>query len=52
MSFHHPYVRPIKRGKAGKSVEFGGKGALVHVDGFLFLDYFENEAFAEETLTM
>ena len=32
----------------GRSVEFGGKGALVHVGGFLFLDYFAHEAFAEE----
>lgn len=48
VSFHRPYVRPIKRGKVGRSVEFGGKGALVHVGGFLFLDYFAHEAFAEE----
>jgi len=48
VSFHRPYVRPIKRGKVGQSVEFGGKGALVHVGGFLFLDYFAHEAFAEE----
>jgi len=51
VSFHRPYVRPIKRGKQGKKTEFGGKGALVHVGGFLFLDYFEHRAFAEEELT-
>lgn len=50
VSFHRPYVRPIKRGKQGKKVEFGGKGALVHVGGYLFLDYFEHRAFAEENL--
>jgi len=50
VSFHRPYVRPIKRGKQGKKTEFGGKGALVHVGGFLFLDYFEHRAFAEEEL--
>ena len=50
VSFHRPYVRPIKRGKAGKKTEFGGKGALVHVEGFMFLDYFEHSAFAEENL--
>jgi hypothetical protein len=50
VSFHRPYVRPIKRRKVGRSVEFGGKGALVHVGGFLFLDYFAHEAFAEEQL--
>ncbi len=49
VSFHRPYVRPIKRGKSGsKSTEFGAKGALVHVDGFLFLDHLEHRAFAEE----
>jgi len=50
VSFHRPYVRPIKRGKQGKKTEFGGKGALVHVGGFLFLDYFQHRAFAEEEL--
>jgi IS5 family transposase len=50
VSFHRPYVRPIKRGKQGKKTEFGGKGALVAVGGFLFLDYFEHRAFAEEEL--
>jgi IS5 family transposase len=29
---------------------FGGKGALVHVGGFLLLDYFDHRAFAEEEL--
>ncbi len=50
VSFHRPYVRPIKRGKAGKKTEFGGKGALVQVGGFMFLDHFEHRAFAEENL--
>jgi len=50
VSFTRPYVRPIKRGKQGKKTEFGGKGALVHVGGFLFMDYFEHRAFAEEEL--
>lgn len=50
VSFTRPYVRPIKRGKQGKKTEFGGKAALVHVGGFLFLDYFEHRAFAEEAL--
>jgi IS5 family transposase len=50
VSFCRPYVRPIKRGKQGKKTEFGGKGALVAVGGFLFLDYFEHRAFAEEEL--
>jgi len=50
VSFHRPYVRPIKRGKMGKSVEFGAKGALVHIGGFLFLDYFAHKAFSEDKL--
>jgi IS5 family transposase len=50
VSFHRPYVRPIKRGKAGKKTEFGGKGALVQVGEFMFLEYFEHSAFAEENL--
>jgi len=50
VSFHRPYVRPIKRGKQGKKVEFGGKGALVHVGEYMFLEYFEHRAFAEENL--
>ena len=50
VSFHRPYVRPIKRGKSGKKTEFGGKGAVVHVGRFLFLDHLEHRAFAEEEL--
>jgi len=50
VNLHRPYVRPIKRGKQGKKTEFGGKGALVEVGGFLFLDHFEHRAFAEEEL--
>jgi hypothetical protein len=48
VSFHRPYVRPIKRGKeGGKKVEFGPKGALSHVDGFLFLDRLDHDNFSE-----
>jgi len=49
-SFYRSYVRPIKCGKQGKKVEFGGKGALVHMAGFLFLDHIDHSAFAEENL--
>jgi len=38
VSFHRPYVRPIKRGK------------LAQVGKFLFLDYFQHEAFSEAEL--
>jgi gas vesicle protein len=51
VSFFRPYVRPIKRGKNGRDVEFGAKGALTHVGGFLFLDHLEHAAFPEDKLT-
>ena len=48
VSFHRSYVRPIKRGKeGGKSTEFGPKGALSYIDGFLFLDKFEHDNYSE-----
>jgi len=52
VSLHRPYARPIKTGKQAKDTEFGAKGALVHVDGFLFLDYLKHEAFNESELTV
>jgi len=47
VSLHLPEVRPICRGKAGKKTEFGPKGTMTSVDGFLFLDKLENSAFPE-----
>lgn len=47
VSFHRPWVRPIKRGKNGKDVEFGAKAAMSHVDGFLFLDKTDHDNFSE-----
>jgi len=47
VSFHRPWVRPIKRGKNGKDVEFGAKAAMSHVDGFLFLDKIDHDNFSE-----
>src|SRR3989338_6115401 len=47
VSFHRPWVRPIKRGKSGKDVEFGAKAAMSHVDGFLFLDKIHHDNFSE-----
>ncbi len=35
VSISQPHVRPIKRGKAGKKVEFGTKLGLAHMDGFV-----------------
>lgn len=47
VSFYRGYARPIKRGKNGKSVEFGPKGSLSFVGGFLFLDEFSHDNFSE-----
>ncbi len=47
VSFYRGYVRPIKRGKNGKPVEFGPKGALSFVDGFLFLNELNHNNFSE-----
>lgn len=47
VSFCRPWVRPIKRGKNGKDVEFGAKAAMSHVDGFLFLDKTNHDNFLE-----
>ena len=52
VSLHRPYVRPIKTGKQAHDTEFGAKGALVQVDGFLFLDHFRHEAFNEAELAV
>jgi hypothetical protein len=38
VSVSQPHVRPIKRGKAGASTEFGAKISASLVDGFCFLD--------------
>lgn len=47
VSISKHYVRPIKRGKAGKEVEFGPKGAFSYVDGFLFLNHLSHDNFSE-----
>ncbi len=47
VSLHRSYVRPIVRGKTGKEVEFGPKAALSHVGGFMFVDHFAHDSFAE-----
>lgn len=47
VSFYRGYVRPMKRGKSGRPVEFGPKGALSFVGGFLFLDMFSHDNFSE-----
>ena len=47
VSISQPHVRPIVRGKAGKSVEFGAKLNLSLVDGLLFTDHLDWENFNE-----
>jgi len=47
VSLVRPYVRPIKTGKLAKETEFGAKGALTYVDGYLFLDAWKHEAYNE-----
>lgn len=47
VSFYRGYVRPMKRGKSGRPVEFGPKGALSFVGGFLFLDVLSHDNFSE-----
>lgn len=47
VSWWREYVRPIKRGKPGKDVEFGPKVALSYVNGFTFLDEFSHENYSE-----
>ena len=50
VNFFKPYVRPTVRGKTGKDVEFGLKGNLSYVDGYLFLDHYDFESFHEGNL--
>ena len=52
VSLHQPQVRPICRGKSGKKTEFGPKGALTLVNGFLFLDKLSNNAFPEAEMEL
>jgi len=47
VSLCRPHVRPIKRGKAGKDVEFGPKASLSYVGGFTFLDRLSSDNFNE-----
>jgi hypothetical protein len=47
VNLRQPHVRPIVRGKAGKSVEFGQKIAVSVVDGFTFIDEQSFDSFNE-----
>ena len=47
VSISQPHVRPIVRGKQGKSVEFGAKLGLSVMDGFMTKDTLSWEAYNE-----
>lgn len=47
VSLNQPHIRPIVRGKAGNSVEFGAKLSVSYIDGFCFLDHLSWDNFNE-----
>jgi len=47
VSISQPHVRPIKRGKAKASTEFGAKLSASLVDGYTFLDHLSWDNFNE-----
>lgn len=47
VSISQPHVRPIVRGKASASVEFGAKLSVSVVDGFVFCEKLEWDAYNE-----
>ncbi|MEM6752085.1 MAG: IS5 family transposase [Cyanobacteria bacterium P01_C01_bin.38] len=49
VSLSQPHIRPIVRGKAGKTVEFGAKLSASCFDGYVFLDRISWNNFNEST---
>jgi IS5 family transposase len=49
VSLSQPHVRPIVRGKAGKSTEFGAKLSISVIDGYVFLEHLSWENYNEST---
>lgn len=47
VSFHQPYLRPIVRGKAKASTEFGAKLDVSQAEGFLRIERLSFDAFNE-----
>ena len=47
VSINQPHIRPIVRGKAGSSVEFGSKISASCIDEYVFLDYLSWDNFNE-----
>jgi hypothetical protein len=50
VSISQPHIRPIVRGKAGTPVEFGAKIHMSVVNGYVFLDEIDYNAFYEGDL--
>lgn len=50
VSISQPHVRPIVRGKMGKSVEFGNKVSISIVDGFSFIDKLSWDSYNEGSI--
>ena len=50
VSITQPHIRPIVRGKAGTPVEFGAKVNMSVVNGYVFLDEINYDAFYEGEL--
>jgi len=48
VNFEQPWIRPIVRGKEGRSVEFGAKAHISSSDGFALIDKVEHRAFSEK----
>ena len=49
VSLNQPHIRPIIRGKAGKTVEFGAKLSASCFSGYVFLDHISWNNFNEST---
>lgn len=47
VSLSQPHIRPIVRGKAGASVEFGAKLNVSYVEGYVFINRLSWDAFHE-----
>jgi hypothetical protein len=47
VSISQPHLRPIVRGKVGKSVEFGAKVATANIGGFTFIIHLDYDNFSE-----
>ncbi|BCL33819.1 IS5 family transposase [Nostoc sp. MS1] len=47
VSLNQPHIRPIIRGKAGRTVEFGAKFSASYYDGYVFLDHISWDNFNE-----